>query len=95
MSSQNFVKCSLPKIREYQTMVSRVRTDLIKSIELMEQGIKKVSQSWKDKVFVSIKDPLQKSDERLKTELEALKAQVMKRLEVQERWLEDYLKTAR
>lgn len=95
MSSQNFVKCSLSRITEYQTMVSRVRADLIKSIELMEQGIKKVSQSWQDEVFASIKDPLQKSDMRLQAEIESLKSQIIKRLEEQERWLRDYLKTTR
>lgn len=95
MSGQNYVKCSISKIIEYQRMLSRSRTDLLKSIDLMENSIKKVSQSWQDDVFMSIKIPLQKSDAKLQSELESLKIQVMKRLEVQERWLMEYKKTAR
>ena len=95
MSGQNYVKCSISKITEYQTMLTRSRTDLLKSIDLMENAIKKVSQSWQDDVFMSIRVPLQKSDVKLQGELESLKTQVMKRLEVQERWLREYKKTAR
>lgn len=95
MSGQNYVKCSISKITEYQTMLTRSRTDLLKSIDLMENAIKKVSQSWQDDVFMSIRIPLQKSDVKLQGELESLKTQVMKRLEVQERWLREYKKTAR
>ena len=95
MSGQNYVKCSISKIMEYQTMLSRARTDLLKSIDLMEKAIKKVSQTWQDDVFTSIRIPLQKSDVKLQSELESLKNQVMKRLEVQERWLREYEKTAR
>ncbi len=95
MSGQNYVKCSISKIMEYQRMLSRSRTDLLKSIDLMENAIKKVSQSWQDDVFMSIKIPLQKSDVKLQSELESLKTQVMKRLEVQERWLREYKKTTR
>ena len=94
MSGQNYVKCSISKITEYQTMLTRSRTDLLKSIDLMENAIKKVSQSWQDDVFMSIRIPLQKSDVKLQGELESLKTQVMKRLEVQERWLREYKKTA-
>lgn len=95
MSGQNYVKCSISKIIEYQRMLSRSRTDLLKSIDLMENSIKKVSQSWQDDVFMSIRIPLQKSDAKLQSELESLKIQVMKRLEVQGRWLMEYKKTAR
>ena len=95
MSGQNYVKCSISKITEYQTMLTRSRTDLLKSIDLMENAIKKVSQSWQDDVFMAIRIPLQKSDIKLQGELESLKTQVMKRLEVQERWLREYKKTAR
>ena len=95
MSGQNYVKCSISKIIEYQRMLSRSRTDLLKSIDLMENSIKKVSQSWQDDVFMSIRIPLQKSDAKLQSELESLKIQVMKRLEVQERWLMEYKKIAR
>ena len=95
MSGQNYVKCSISKIIEYQRMLSRSRTDLLKSIDLMENAIKKVSQSWQDDVFMSIRIPLQKSDAKLQSELESLKIQVMKRLEVQERWLMEYKKTTR
>jgi len=95
MSGQSYVKCSISKIIEYQRMLSRSRTDLLKSIDLMENAIKKVSQSWQDDVFMSIRIPLQKSDAKLQSELESLKIQVMKRLEVQERWLMEYKKTAR
>ena len=95
MSGQNYVKCSISKIIEYQRMLSRSRTDLLKSVDLMENAIKKVSQSWQDDVFMSIRIPLQKSDAKLQSELESLKIQVMKRLEVQERWLMEYKKTTR
>ena len=95
MSSQNFVKCSISKLNQYQAMISRERSDLIRSIDMMEQSIRKVSQSWRDSVFMDIKVPLQKSDSKLVEELEALKTQVMKRLEVQERWLREYRRTAR
>lgn len=95
MSGENYVKCSISKIIEYQRMLSRSRTDLLKSIDLMENAIKRVSQSWQDDVFMSIRIPLQKSDAKLQSELESLKIQVMKRLEVQERWLMEYKKTAR
>lgn len=95
MASSNYVKCSVSKIVEYQRSVSQVRSNLINSIEMMEQAIKKVAQSWQDEVFTSIKIPLQKSDARLQTELDSLKGQVMKRLAAQEVWLRDYLKTVR
>lgn len=95
MASQNFVKCSISKIVQYQDMLSLARTELLKAIESMENGIKKVSQSWQDDVFESIKMPLQKADVRLQRELEELKTQVMTRLKVQEAWLIDYGKTAR
>jgi len=95
MASQNFVKCSISKIVQYQDRLSRARTELLKAIESMENGIKKVSQSWQDDVFESIKMPLQKADVRLQGELEELKTQVMTRLKVQEDWLREYGKTAR
>lgn len=93
--AKNFVKCSISKIREYQTMLKRSHADLIKSIEVMEHAIRKVEPSWQDDVFASIKEPLRRSDNRLQAELETLKSQVGRRLEEQEKWLDDYLKTAR
>ena len=95
MSGQNYVKCSISKIMEYQTLLSRSRADLLESIDLMENAIKKVSQSWQDDVFMSIRIPLHKSDVKFQSELESLKDQVMTRLRVQEAWLRDYKKTAR
>lgn len=95
MSSQNFVKCSITKLTQYQSMLSREYADLVSSIDMMERAIRKVSQSWQDDVFASIKAPLQKSDMRLRDELETLKTQVMTRLKVQEKWLHDYKRTVR
>lgn len=94
MANQDFLHCNPRKLAEYEEMVKNQRLELLKLVEAMNQSIQKASASWQDDVFMSIRQNLDKSNLRLCAEMDALKTQIVTRLQAHQEWLRKYKRSA-